>query len=86
MKNNKIERLIKENKIKAPIVFLSTHEFAVLYGVSHVTIIAYCNKGLIKFKKTAGGHRRIALSELERLQGQSETIDKNPVDRHIKKK
>ena len=51
---------------------LSTHEFADMAGVTPITVIAWCKKGKIKYKKTMGGHRRIPISEAKKINGSCE--------------
>lgn len=87
MKNNKLERLIKEGKIDKPEEFVSTHEFSKLFGISHTTVIKYCNNETIKCNRTIGKHRRIPISEVKRLKEEfscknevvSKLVEKEPV-------
>jgi len=66
-----LKKVMKDKNIKPVEAFLTTHEMAKLLGVTCTTVIAWCNKGLIKYSKTIGGHRRMLLSEYERLSKES---------------
>jgi excisionase family DNA binding protein len=60
MKNN------EENK------YLTTHQAAKLLFVTPTTVIAWANRGKIKYMKTIGNHRRIPATEVERLLREAE--------------
>jgi excisionase family DNA binding protein len=47
--------------------FCSTKEAATMLGVSHRTVQLWVESGVLQAWKTAGGHRRIALSSVNRL-------------------
>jgi excisionase family DNA binding protein len=47
--------------------FCSTKEAASMLGVSHRTVQLWVESGVLQAWKTAGGHRRIALSSVDRL-------------------
>ncbi len=50
-----------------PKEFFSTAEAANMLGVAHRTIQLWVEAGILQAWKTAGGHRRIAVSSVERL-------------------
>lgn len=47
--------------------FCSTKEAATMLGVSHRTVQLWVESGVLQAWKTAGGHRRIAMSSVNRL-------------------
>lgn len=47
--------------------FCSTKEAATMLGVSHRTVQLWVESGVLQAWKTAGGHRRIALTSVNRL-------------------
>ena len=49
--------------------FCSTKEAATMLGVSHRTVQLWVESGVLQAWKTAGGHRRIAMSSVNRLVG-----------------
>lgn len=51
----------------------SVGEFASKVGVSPATVRNWCSSGKLKFTRTEGGHRRIAESELTRMQKNSDS-------------
>jgi excisionase family DNA binding protein len=59
-----IEELKKKNNISKA---LSTKEMAALCCVSSTTIIKWIDKGKINCIRTIGGHRRIPISELDKI-------------------
>lgn len=42
----------------------SSFEVASMLGVYHTTVIGYSNRGIMKARRTAGGHRRFPQSEV----------------------
>lgn len=60
--------------------FHTTSAFAKKLGVSTKTVQLWCDQGLLAFTKTAGGHRRIADTELRKAllkKQQKNTIKRN---------
>lgn len=47
--------------------FFTTHEAAEKLMVTPTTVILWINDGKIKCRKTLGGHRRIPISEIDRV-------------------
>ena len=95
-KKEKLKIFMKDKNIVPTNMFLSTHEMAELLGVTCTTIIAWCNNDLISCSRTMGGHRRIPMSEYERLSDNfkiknakitetKEAKTKYPINRYIKK-
>ena len=46
---------------------LTTHQAAEILGVTPITVIRWIKKGAIPCMTTLGGHRRIKVSDVERL-------------------
>lgn len=59
--------------------FCSTKEAATMLGVSHRTVQLWVESGVLQAWKTAGGHRRIALTSVNRLVDQRSTAIQAPV-------
>jgi len=53
-----------------PSAFCSTRQAAGLIGVSHRTIQLWVENGTLQAWKTAGGHRRITMSSIQKLVSQ----------------
>lgn len=61
--------------------FCSTKEAAKMLGVSHRTIQLWVESGVLQAWKTAGGHRRIAVSSINRLVDErNQAISTAPAD------
>jgi excisionase family DNA binding protein len=58
--------------------FCSTKEAATMLGVSHRTVQLWVESGVLQAWKTAGGHRRIALTSVNRLVDQRSLAIKSP--------
>jgi excisionase family DNA binding protein len=59
--------------------FCSTKEAATMLGVSHRTVQLWVESGVLQAWKTAGGHRRIALTSVNRLVDQRSSAIQAPV-------
>ena len=57
--------------------YYTTSEAAKLLGVAVSTIQLWSNNGLLRAWSTAGGHRRIAQSSVEKMLGQQQAISDN---------
>ncbi|GAF98674.1 unnamed protein product, partial [marine sediment metagenome] len=66
IKKEKEEMKQKEQTEREKMV--TTHEAAKLLYVTPPTVILWVKKGHIKCQKTIGKHRRIPMSEIERIQ------------------
>jgi excisionase family DNA binding protein len=62
--------------------FCSTKEAATMLGVSHRTVQLWVESGVLQAWKTAGGHRRIALTSVNRLVDQRSSAIQAPAPDH----
>lgn len=73
------------SSLKKPEKDLTPARFAELVGVSKETIIRDCKKGLIKAKRTRGGHFRIPMIQVSLYQDYLKHHTKHAKDHWLKK-